>query len=247
MSKSQSPEHERWREELLQSLVRQRVPPKWRDRLIEELEDHLSDLKENQVSMDANLNAQERLGTPNELASVAAGEYRKLGFFARRPVLTWVIGPLMLVPILFALFLLVAIPVLGLVAHGIFALIDPGYDGQGPHAAGELIAWAITMSFRFVPFALFAWLFCWFARRQARDWRSVMSACAIISVYAVLLFVTIEAPTVTQKGTLTIGLALPPRELIAVIQAMVPLAIGALYLWRTKPMPSEAMYQQAGQ
>jgi hypothetical protein len=235
MSKSQSPELERWREELLQSLARQRVPPKWRDRLIEELEDHLSDLKENQMSMDANLTAQERLGTPDELASAAAGEYRKLGFFARRPVLTYVLGPLLLVPILFAVFLLVTIPVLGLVAQGIFALIDSGYDGNGPHAAGELIAWAITMSFRFVPFALFAWLFCWLARRQARDWRAVMSACATISVYAALLFATIEAPTATQKGTLIIGLALPPRELLVVVQAIVPLAIGAIFLWRTRP------------
>jgi hypothetical protein len=236
MSKLQSPHNQpRWRQEMLKALDRQRVPPPWRDRLMEELEDHLSDLKESPMSMDAEhgLLAEERLGLPQELASAAAAEYRKLGFFARRPVLTYVVGPLVLMPVLFVAYLLLITTLVGGIAAGVLAVLDPGH--QGPHPAGELIALATTMSFRFVPFALGAWLFCRLAQRHSRDWRWTMSACATIGIYATLIFATVQAPTASAKGMLIIGFALPPKEMLSVVQALVPLAIGALFLWRAKP------------
>lgn len=234
MGKSQLPDHERsrWREELMAALVRERVPSSWRDRLVEELEDHLSDLKENLMSMDAEpvRLVNERLGLPHELASSAATEYRKLGFFARRPVLTYLLGPLVLMPILFVAFVFLCLMLIGLCAEGLLTVLDPAHDDM--HPVGILLAQALTLSFRFVPFALFAWLFCWLTRRQPRDWRHVMAACATISVYATVLFASLEAATPNHKGTLIIGFALPPTELLVVIQAMVPLAIGALFLRR---------------
>jgi hypothetical protein len=86
---------------------------------LEELEDHLIDLEENEMSMDADSRqlAETRLGSPHELAAVAAAEYRKLGFLARHPVLTYVAGPLLLTPVFFVAFVLAAVAVLTLAVH----------------------------------------------------------------------------------------------------------------------------------
>lgn len=224
----------KWREELKGALDRQRVPPPWRDRLIEELEDHLSDLKENTMSMNARIgpSAEERLGMPQELAAAAATEYRRLGFLARRPLLTYVVGPLLVVPVLFIAWLLASMTLVGGAAAAAATLFD--LPSQEPFPGGELIALGTTLSFRFVPFALAAWLFCSLARRHSQDWRWTIVACAMIGIFAALLVATVQAATPSAQGMLTVGVALPPQGYLAPFQALAPLAIGALFLWRAK-------------
>jgi hypothetical protein len=235
MDTSRSPDkaQDRWREELLCELARRRIPRQWQARLLEELADHLTDLKEETMSTSSGplTPPEARLGRPQEVAAAAAAEYRKLGFFARRPVLTYLLGPLVAVPAAVVGFLLVAMPLLELGLEGAWRL-GGGEPPPVSDAAANAMVGAVVYAARFVPFALIAWLYCRLARRHGRGWRCVMSACAVVAVYAGLFDVTMQARTAQQSGTLMMGLALPPAELVHLAQAAAPLAVGAAFLWR---------------
>ena len=247
MSKSPSPDHERtrWREELSKALDRQRIPLPWRDRLLEELEDHLSDLEEKSMDADSRALPETRLGLPHDLAAAAAVEYRKLGFFARRPVLTYVAGPVVLTPILFVAFLFLTVPVLWLAAKAVETLAEVLVPGpEGPDPAGVLYATyasVISFSFRFIPFALLAWMFCRLARRQGRNGRWAMAACALIGLYAAVLIAEFRPAAWSEQGSLMnsliVGVLIMPYRLINLVQALVPVAIGALFVWRSSIRP----------
>ncbi len=92
-----------WRDELIRELMRRKIPRAWQARLMEELDDHLSDLKEERMSATTEpfSSPEERLGAPHQIAAAAAAEYRKLGFFARRPVLTYFALPIVATPAVF--------------------------------------------------------------------------------------------------------------------------------------------------
>jgi HAAS len=225
-----------WRERLREELKRRKIPAAWQIRLMEELDDHLFDLKEERMSTtDLNAAAVERLGQPEQIAEAAATECRKLGFFAQRPVLTYFVGPLVMVPVAFVAFLFLFFFFLfaaGLALDEIMYIVgaEPPHD-MNPAANG--IASALVLSTRFVPFAFFAWMFCHFARRHGRGWRCVLSACTVVAVYAGLFSMTLQAPTSEQdSGSLTMGLAIPPQMPLNFLQAAVPLAVGLLFLWR---------------
>ena len=178
---------------------------------------------------------EDRLGAPHEVAAAAAAEYRKLGFFAQRPVLTYFVGPLVMVPVAFVAFLFIfffSLFAAGLALDEIMYIVgaEPPHD-MNPAANG--IASALVLSTRFVPFAFFAWMFCHFARRHGRGWRCVLSACTVVAVYAGLFSMTLQAPTAEQDGgSLTMGLAIPPQMPLNFLQAAVPLAVGLLFIWR---------------
>jgi hypothetical protein len=72
-----------WLEELRKQLDRQKLPPLYIERLIQELRDHYDDItQENIVSAEPekNIAAHERMGQPAPLAEVVAEEYRKAPF-----------------------------------------------------------------------------------------------------------------------------------------------------------------------
>ena len=203
------------------------VPPAWRERLLEELTDHLSDLKE---EADMETLAEDRLGSPETIAAAAATEYRKLGFFARRPVLTYWIGPLVLVPVTVLLVLFLTSIVLGVMLEaGLWALgVQPS---DVDVAMDNAMAQALVFPMRFLPFALAAWFFCRVARRHGRGWQSVLPACGIVAAYALIYTVTLTAKTAEQPGLLMIGLGLSPSTWwLNFLQAAVPLVIAYLFL-----------------
>jgi len=217
-----------WHEELRRELTRQ-VPPAWRDRLLEELADHWSDLQEETKSMDAaSLSSPEdRLGSPQTIAAAAAAECKKLGFFARRPLLTYVAGPLLLVPVAVVLVLFVGCAAAGLVFETAYWLLGV----RPPDIAVEnAIAQALVFPMRFLPFPAAAWFFCRLARRHGHTWRVALAACTIVSLYALVYTVTLTTKTADQPGLLMIGLGLPPRPLFNFLQAAAPLAIALLFL-----------------
>jgi len=242
----ETPTPRAWREELIRELTRRKIPRAWQARLLEELDDHLSDLKEKRMSTTTEPfpSPEGRLGRPHEIAAAAAAEYRKLGFFARRPVLTYFVGPLVMVPVAFVAFLFLFFLFFftaGLALEGIMSIVgaEPPHD-MNPTANG--IANALVLSTRFVPFAFFAWMFCHFARRHGRGWRCVLSACTVVAVYAGLFSIALQAPTGQDNGSLTMGLAIPPQQLTNFLQAAVPLAVGLLFIWRVSAGRSSSFH-----
>jgi hypothetical protein len=229
--KSPSPDDasRQWREELRRELGR-RVPPAWRDRLLEELADHWSDLQEETKSMDAAspLSPHDRLGSPQTIAAAAVAECKTLGFFARRPLVTYVAGPIMIVPVMVVVVLFAGVFALGLALESAFWLL-----GLDPLALSvtvdNIIAQLMVLPLRFLPFALAAWFFCRLTRRHGRGWQSVLTACTIVALYALAFTVTLTPKTADEKGFLMIGLGLP-KHLFNFLQAATPLAIAWLFL-----------------
>src|SRR5690349_15442679 len=99
-------ESRQWREQLCHDLRRQRLPAAYIDRLVEELADHVVDSQQEHTSMDAQ-QLFSRMGSTEQLATVAGAEFRRRTFAGRHPVLTFVFGPLAVTPAVFvALFAL---------------------------------------------------------------------------------------------------------------------------------------------
>ena len=79
-----------WLDDVRQRLARQRVlPPSYVQRFVEELSDHLDDLKEESMEVDAI----SRLGEPEQVADAAVAAYRRRSSPGRHPTVTfWFLG-----------------------------------------------------------------------------------------------------------------------------------------------------------
>ena len=111
------------------------------------------------------LSPRDRLGSPPTIAAAAAAECRKLGFFARRPLVTYVAGPILLVPVAVVVVLFAGCFALSAALASVFWLTGI----QPPEAnvtVDNLIAQGLVLPLRFLPFALAAWFFCRLARRH---------------------------------------------------------------------------------
>jgi len=220
-----------WRERLRADLHRQRLPASYIDRLLEELADHLIDSQTENPSMGAQ-QALAQLGTTEQLATAARREYTGRTFAGRHPVLTFVLGPVLFVPILFVLLTLGLCLVLNAIGY---VLERAGVASFSSSAETEVwIEYWVTSCFngfvRFIPFASAAWLFCrWGVRCEMRRWALV--ACCIVALIAGF-FMSKSVPAANgQPGLWIIGLAGRP-DLRQLIQLLVPLAVAAWFLRR---------------
>lgn len=252
MEKSPSREEREWREALRDELQRRKIPRAWQARLMEELDDHLSDLKEERMSTtEFDKSVVERLGHPEQIAEAAAAEYRKLGFFARHPVLTYFVLPIVTMPLALVLFVeLIMLPTSWALGSFEAGVVD---ETRVTLVANSLVATAANLV-RFVPFAAVAWFFACLARWHGRGWRCVLSACGIVAIYAATFSVTIKAKTATEQGKIMMALTFPPQQAVGYLQAAVPLALGLLVAWRNQsrrppqqnaPSPSPSAFQVA--
>jgi hypothetical protein len=92
-----------WLDRVRERLARRRLPPGYVQRFIEELADHLEDLKGE--GMEAN--ASSRLGEPEQLANAAVAAYRRRSFIGRRPLaafLVFAVSPVIAQYVLFVVF-----------------------------------------------------------------------------------------------------------------------------------------------
>ena len=78
-----------WLDDVRERLADKRLPPKYVRRLLDELSEHLEDLKEENMSTEAN--AYSRLGEPEQVAQAAIITYRRHSFLGRHPVATFLV------------------------------------------------------------------------------------------------------------------------------------------------------------
>ena len=93
-------ESQPWINRVRERLVRQLLPPSYVQRFVEELSDHLEDVKED--GMDHNSSS--RLGDPEQVADTAVAAYRRRSFLGRHPVaafLVFGISPVVSLVVLF--------------------------------------------------------------------------------------------------------------------------------------------------
>jgi hypothetical protein len=210
-----------WRKELRNELVRQELPLKYIERLVEELSDHFNDITEESTSMEAKKGslAAERMGQPSDLATAAATGYYKRVFSREHPVLVFAWLPILLLPVLWA---------------GLFVaecLICQGMGDMPNSYQGLRIVGYGESGLFLVPPAVIAVMFCRFARRNGIDWRWPMLTTGILAVFAGLVFSTVIPSGPNREPVLgfCVGLPVTVQQLL---QSMLIFAFGGWCCWR---------------
>jgi hypothetical protein len=110
-----------WLDEVLRRLQRHALPTNYVKRFVDELSDHLEDLKEETMGTEADVSL--RLGKPEQVANAAVAAFRRRSFLGRHPTAAFLVFAVSPVVLFVALAL---ICFLALVAvQGIF-----GFPGQ---------------------------------------------------------------------------------------------------------------------
>jgi hypothetical protein len=213
-----------WRDRLHEELRKRGLPRAYAARLIEELSDHVTDLEQENPSMDAQMLVEEKLGSPESLAEAAASELTGRTFAGRHPMLTFLVAP---IPA--AMITLFGVLLLCLAFKTLVTPVAP-VNPNPPTAFEWVTAYGIVFVQRFAPFALTAWLFLAMARRAGRPAWGI-TACALVAVLAFTFRTGVIPPTVEHNLLIWFG---PPNGLqhwqTGLVQAAVPLVLG-LWAW----------------
>jgi hypothetical protein len=222
---------QRWLDEVRTECGRRYLPPAYVERLVDELSDHLTELMEDSMSMEAFEHPPTLLGSASEIVVAASSEYRRRRFSGRHPWFAFVVAPILALPILWAasLWLLV------------FVANAAGFDSDNPTATVEISNWANEM----LPFAVAATLvlpvvaatiaFCRLAIKTAISRRWILACCLVLAILGGAANSSVSLPTPGTKGSVAFGfgVSVPPSPQ-QLAQFMLPLLIGcwALHLGR---------------
>ena len=222
-----------WLEQVRAELARQKLPPQYVERLTSELSDHITDFMEDHMSTEAfdRFDAVRPMGSPRQVAVSAANEHRNATFCGRHPLLTLVAMPIVVLPLLWVAFLLVAIMVLNMAKWSL------GIDDAPLH--GPLPAWqdlGLRILFQCVvqiPIIGSAVLFCHLAKRAALPLKWTFITCGLLAFVGSLACAELALPTAQDQGRIFFGLGLSQHpKPMQIGQFTLPLVIGALALWR---------------
>jgi hypothetical protein len=192
-----------WLEELKSELVRRRLPPDYVARLVEELSDHIDDFLEDQMSTDAlesNL-VVERFGSPHEVASRAANEYRGRRFTGRHPLFAFVVLPVVALPLAWSA------SVFGLIGAGAaWKSLNPGLSSDALSPWGVAGMKLLCTALLVLPAALLAALFAWLAARSAvaRKWPII--GCTILGLLVGPAQFSMYVSPLPNKSTIMLGM-----------------------------------------
>lgn len=231
-----------WLDLVRQRLARQALSPVYVQRLIEELSDHLQDLKEENMETDAS----SRLGQPQQVANAAVIGYRRRSFLGRHPVAAFLV---------FAISPVVSLIGAFAVVFGACQLLDAALPADdfgsflrnlGPQGR-RMLPYVLSVMFPMIPCALGAVLHCKLARRLGLSGRWVGLSCAVMAVLGGVSIWTAKFSEMPGQSCLRFGLGIPvnivdlPHMVTAVItnplrlvQFLIPLAVGCWFFWRQR-------------
>lgn len=213
-----------WRNQLEQELRRQRLPRMQIARLVDELTDHALDILSGDHSMDAEQKLESRLGSPEQLAQMAKGEYIKSTFAARRPLLAFIGVPIVT---MFG-------TVVGLVVFfGVLSsFLDKMTGGSLSLQTKNTLVEFGSILVRFVPFLVSTWLVVRFGRRSDRyTWSKIGIGMIVVAAF---MFTSTVLPKVGEtRGQWMLKLGVGESlNWGHAFQAFVPLAFGAVMIKR---------------
>jgi hypothetical protein len=245
------------RAQLRTELQRRGLPRAYINRLVEELDDHFSDLADGLLSSERNHDMSaarmpdfrindldERMGSPTELAIFAADQYHARSFFGRHPFLTFLLGPL---PLLVLTWFAFGFSLLGIV----YALNGVGYVlelvfGPIPSLAPEDHPWVEAMIMVAVSWILIvlpplttAWLLSRTAARNALNWRWPAVGCSLVALVAALFRFSYRLKPPGGHGMVMLGLDAMGKSpgwilLRLLMKFAVALGIGLALVWRER-------------
>jgi magnesium-transporting ATPase (P-type) len=230
-----------WLDRVRQRLARQALPPSYIQRFIEELADHLEDLKEE--GMDRYSSS--RLGEPEHVADNAATAYKRRRFLGRHPMaalLVFGVSPVV------SLVALVALVMFGLWARP-NSWDDPLFAGLnriGP-SASAVAAYLTSVSVVVIPSIVVSILYCWLAGRSGINKKWVLLSSTMLAVLAALPSCEAKVALIPPESWTGLRPWWPdsighfyyfftrtfcnPQQLM---QFIVPLAIGGWFVWRKR-------------
>jgi hypothetical protein len=228
-------------------LRRHGLPPAEVARLLQELEDHIVDLFTEQGGrmnepLQVNEGIESRLGRPEILVAAALANRRQASIFGRHPILSFVVAPIPLAFLSWVVFLFVG--------FGVFEMVGWVFGEQYAIEGRAVRDWPAILVFgmktmeialRFLPPALAGALLCWCAIRAGLSWWWPLTASSLVALVASAVIVQVNLPVEPGQGKVILGLALPISQLglriynwISLLQFVVPLAVGAAFLWRER-------------
>lgn len=223
-----------WLKRLQQELRRQRLPSDYISRLVEELSDHAADLMTEKTSMDAAHGVEARLGSPEQLASLAGHEFRRRTFAGRHPVLTFMVGPVAAIVATLVSICLVGF-VLSLAIDALLGVFVSSTEvADFPSSALEMgIVRVYNALVRFLPFAISAWLFVRLGERAGLRVWSISAAC-VVALMAACFSSVVTPASLNEPPKWIIGVGLN-LGLDQFVQAAVPLLLAGWLIRRQIP------------
>jgi hypothetical protein len=223
-----------WLDRARDRLVRQRLPPSYIQRFVEELTDHLNDFKEENMESDAT----SRMGEPEQVADNAVAAYRRRSFLGRHPVAAfflYAISPsFVVVTSAVALFLISAIGSRCTGTEGmLFGCINPdgSYSIPGPFALATMPT-VMTLLTIVLPSVLVCILYCKSVDWLYVGWKWIILPCVIVAAWAMVpcYFVDLTGSG-GYKGVhaaiwIPVLAPFPPFDSVwQLVQPLIPLAI----------------------
>jgi hypothetical protein len=220
---------QQWLEQVRAELARKNLPPHYVERLTSELSDHISDFMEDHMSTEAfdRFDAVRPMGTPQHLANSAASEHRQRHFSARHPLITFVMLPILSLPVLWSAILMLIVLSAKLLGF------ESGSTTAAPSPWIESIVKLCATRSLLVPVAISSAFFCWLAARGEVDRKWIVTACLLVAIFGGAAMVDLTLPGVDHKGSLFFGLSLNHHPSLGqVLQFALPLAICGYAVWR---------------
>jgi hypothetical protein len=220
-----------WLEDLRRRLIRHGLPGSYVQRFMEEVEDHLEDLKEKTMGSESEAHA--RLGQSEQVAEAAAVAYRRRSFLGRHPLaalLVFAVSPVI------SLFVLTSLTfaglMLALVAAGkrLGLIVDNGVQ-LGP-AVRATLPYALTLAAVVVPSMILSLLYCGLARRTAVGRKWMLLPCAVLAVIAAATYCQVTFSDTPGDGRIAIGLG--AHSMMQVAQFFLPIACGWWFVRRQR-------------
>ena len=214
---------------------------------MEELSDHLQDIKEENMSTEANVCS--RLGEPNQVAKTAVSAFRRRSFLGRHPTaafLVFGVSPVVSLAVLFviAYFMVLALSqvceLLGVNIQSFFASIS-----HFEPSASAVLPYVLSLLTIVIPCIFASVLYCRLARRLGLGKKWMLLSCAILALLAAIPCCSVKLSGIPGESGLRWGVWNPesikhsfhffvwvvcqPRQLM---QFFVPLAIGWWFMRR---------------
>lgn len=190
---------------------------------MDELRDHLEDLKKEGWDMANQVAVGRRMGTPYRLAAQAAEVHRGTSWVRRHPALTFVLAPLPAALLAAAVFVL-------LLAGAGYVVAAAGYGGgldAIPRSSLAPIVSACAIAFGFVPPLAAAAAFGWLAARHRISGWWLAAAALQFALIGGVLMTHVVLSDIPGKSQVQIGAGFPPggRQ---VAQLLVPMAVAGI-------------------
>jgi hypothetical protein len=197
---------------------------------MEELTDHLEDLKEKTVGSEAEAYA--RLGQSEQVAEAAVVAYRHRSLLGRHPVtalLVFAVSPVV------SLVVLTSLTFIGLMALAVTGQRLGLIGGNGMKlgaAARATLPYALSLAVIVVPSMILSLLYCGLAARTIAGRKWMVMPSTVLAVIAAATYCQVTFSDTPGDGLISIGLG--AHSLMQAAQFFVPIAFGWWFIRRQR-------------